>query len=151
MIKIRLLIALSLGCCLVGCSSTQKLSGSAAPIPSKECNVTVYATQQEAEKKGAIEEACVISGTSSMSFMHTVETAIKKHKGKACKCGADNVYIQSQRPMTFDVATVTMVAFRYVSDDEKIKSVDEDTKQKARKCQEKGGLWLNDVCQIEME
>lgn len=45
---------------------------------------------------------------------HTSATAIEKHKGKACSCGANAVYVQSRHdPGGLDLATVTMVAFRY--------------------------------------
>ncbi|OQA30070.1 MAG: hypothetical protein BWY57_03064 [Betaproteobacteria bacterium ADurb.Bin341] len=50
-----------------------------------------------------------------MSFVHTVATAIEKHKNKACACGATDVYIQSRIETGWDIAQVTMVAFRYKS------------------------------------
>ena len=62
---------------------------------------------------GDIEELCIITGTSSGSFSHTVATAIKKHKDKACECGAENVYIQAQDAGTLGTASVTLVGFRY--------------------------------------
>jgi hypothetical protein len=99
---------------VLGCSSVQVIDGSAAAVPAGQCNVTVYQTEAQATKKGPIEELCVINGTSSGSFKHTIATAVEKHKGKACACGATNVYIQSQTQSGLDVATVTMVAFRYV-------------------------------------
>lgn len=95
-----------------GCASVQPLgSGDAAPL--KNCNVKVFSSLEAAKAKGEIEELCLISGTSSGSFSHTVGTAIQKHKDKACECGADNVYIQAQDPGTLGTASVTLVAFRY--------------------------------------
>lgn len=89
------------------------IDASAPPIAREACTVKVYATITQATKGGAIEELCVINGTSSGSFRHTIQTAIDKHKHKACACGADKVYIQSQTQSGMDVATVTMIAFRY--------------------------------------
>lgn len=63
---------------------------------------------------GEIEELCIINGTSSGSFSHSVATAIAKHKDKACACGATNVYVESRREGTLDVASVTLVAFKVV-------------------------------------
>lgn len=53
----------------------------------------VFSSLESAKANGEIEELCIITGTSSGSFSHTVATAIKKHKNKACEYGADNVYI----------------------------------------------------------
>lgn len=100
---------------ITSCSSVEAIEGSVAPPISPEaCEVNVHQTYQQAIKQGPIEELCVINGTSSGSFSHTVATAIKKHKDKACGCGAKDVYIQSQTRSGMDVATVTLVAFRYV-------------------------------------
>jgi hypothetical protein len=85
----------------------------ATPISGK-CHVTVYQTEAQAKKHGEIEELCIIMGTSSGSFSHTVRTAIDKHKDKACACGATDVYVQSRQHSGLDVASVTMVAFRFV-------------------------------------
>ncbi len=99
---------------LAGCSSVQMMDGSEIVHTSGSCNVTVYQTRAQATKKGEIEELCIINGTSSGSFSHTIATAVEKHKGKACGCGASNVYIESRTQSGFDVATVTMIAFKYV-------------------------------------
>ena len=81
----------------------------------KGCTVTVYQTKANAEKGGEIVELCVVKGTSAPSFNHKVENAIRKHAKKACKCGADKVYVQSSKPWKYfgDAATATMVAFKY--------------------------------------
>jgi hypothetical protein len=98
---------------LAGCSSVEVISQGDS-IASSSCQVKVYQTQLQALKGGLIEELCIISGTSSGSFDHTISTAIEKHKNKACACGASNVYIESRTHTGLDVAAVTMVAFRYV-------------------------------------
>lgn len=95
-----------------GCSSVEVIASSPA-IPEGQCSVAVYQTRGQALKAGAIDELCVISGTSSGSFSHTVATAIQKHKGKACGCGATRVFIESRAQSGWDVATVTLIAFRY--------------------------------------
>lgn len=98
---------------LAACSSVTVIDDSAPAIAASDCRVTVHQTYNQAIQRGPIEELCVIDGTSSGSFSHTVATAIKKHKDKACACGARDVYIQSQTRSGLDVATVTLVAFRY--------------------------------------
>ena len=98
---------------LSGCTTVQMMGDASPAIAPGACNVTVYFTLNQALKKGPIDELCVISGTSSGSFSHTVATAIDKNKDKACACGATNVYIESRREGTFDVASVTMVAFKF--------------------------------------
>ena len=104
--------------CLVlsACSTVSSMDGSdmsQSTAPSS-CNVRVYQTYQSAIKQGPIDELCVITGTSSMSFSHTSATAIARHKDKACQCGADNVYVQSRNDAGgWDLATVPLVAFRY--------------------------------------
>nr|MBL8412739.1 hypothetical protein [Dechloromonas sp.] len=103
------LLALS----LAACSSVEMIN---APTTSSDggCTVTVWPTRAQAIKRGEIEELCIINGSSAFSFTHTVATAIAKHKSKACDCGASNVYIESRRETGLEVATVTMVAFRFV-------------------------------------
>lgn len=77
------------------------------------CRITVYQTKSQAEKVGPIDELCIITGTSAFSFSHTVQTAIDKHKHEACGCGAQAVYISDRRESGLEVATVTMVGFRF--------------------------------------
>jgi hypothetical protein len=91
---------------LIGCSSVTPVSRTTV-VDKGGCPVTVYQTKEMAEKHGAIEELCVIEGTSSGSFNHTSETAIKKHASKACGCGATKVYVQSRAPMGGSVARVS--------------------------------------------
>lgn len=98
---------------MAGCSSVHVIS-SEQPIADHKCTVTVYQTRGQALKHGEIEELCVITGTSSGSFSHTIATAIDKHKDKACVCGATNVFIESREETWWDVAKVSMVAFKYV-------------------------------------
>jgi len=98
---------------LTSCSSVQVLDAAAPPVEAGDCAVRVYLTHDQATRNGAIEELCVINGTSAGSFKHTVATAIEKHKRKACACGATDVYLQSQTESGWDVATVTLIAFRY--------------------------------------
>jgi hypothetical protein len=113
----RLRLGLSIATCMlvIGCSTVEPIGDSGVHSPSSaDCDVTVHQTYQQAIKRGPIEELCIINGTSSGSFSHTVQTAINKHKNKACGCGATNVYIQSRSDSGWDVATVSLVAFRYV-------------------------------------
>jgi len=98
--------------CLGGCASVQPLGGSTAH-PIQNCNVKVFSSLESASAGGVIVEMCLITGTSSGSFSHTVATAIQKHKDKACECGADNFYIQAQDAGTLGTASVTLVAFKY--------------------------------------
>lgn len=100
---------------LSGCAPTVTRLNYAEPIQG-ECNVKVYMTERQALKGGEIEEMCLITGSSSGSFNHSIGTAINKHKDKACECGATNVYVQGGTPATamMGPATVTMVAFKYV-------------------------------------
>ena len=100
---------------LAGCSSVQMMDGTEVERHAGSCNVTVYQTRAQATKRGEIEELCIINGTSSMSFSHTVAVAVAKHKNKACACGATNVYIESRHETGWDLATVTMIAFKYVT------------------------------------
>ncbi|HNN85490.1 MAG TPA: hypothetical protein PKL62_15205 [Accumulibacter sp.] len=99
---------------LAGCSTITTMDGRPVEAADAACDVRVYQTYQAAIRQGPIDELCVITGTSSMSFVHTSATAIEKHKGKACSCGANAVYVQSRHDTGgLDLATVTMVAFRY--------------------------------------
>ena len=97
---------------LTGCASVEPLGGHTLQ-PLSKCTVKVFSSLESAKANGDIEELCIITGTSSGSFSHTVATAIKKHKDKACECGADNVYIQAQDAGTLGTASVTLVGFRY--------------------------------------
>jgi hypothetical protein len=108
----KVAVSLVMLACLGGCASVQPLGGNAAQ-PLQNCNVRVFSSLESAKAGGAIEEMCMITGTSSGSFSHTVATAIQKHKDKACECGAENVYVQAQDAGTLGTASVTLVAFRY--------------------------------------
>ena len=110
----RLIIPFVLSLCVAGCSSVEIISSEPA-ISESACQVKVYQTHAQALKGGDIEELCIITGTSSGSFSHTVATAVEKHKGKACACGARDVYIESRTQTGWDIASVTLVAFRYTN------------------------------------
>src|SRR5574340_507882 len=109
----RVQIVLLTAAMAAGCSSVDVIS--AAPPIQGRCDVTVYQTRAQALKHGAIEELCIINGTSSGSFSHTIATAIEKHKSEACACGATNVYVGSRQETGWQPASVSMVAFRYVT------------------------------------
>lgn len=147
----KLMSSLLLVSVFLGCASMQRINY-APSIPPSSCNVKVYSSLAAAEKEGEIEELCIISGTSSGSFSHTVATAIKKHKNKACECGADNVYIQAQDAVTLGTASVTLIGFRFISrgKNKKILS-DKELFDLAKQCQEKGGVWVNDRCQLPLD
>ena len=98
-----------------GCSSVTPINHTYV-VDKGDCPVTVYQTKDAAEKRGDIVELCVIEGTSSASgaiLYHRPEDAIRKHARKACECGADSVYIESQAMSGMSLASVTMVAFKY--------------------------------------
>ncbi len=99
-----------------GCASVVALDKSALPIASS-CQVKVWSSKESAIQEGKIQELCLITGTSSMSFSHTVGTAIEKNKSKACECGSTDVYIQAQDAGTFGTASVSLVAFRFLKKD----------------------------------
>jgi hypothetical protein len=138
------------------CASVSTLKA-ADPISPGDCSVTVHSSLDAAKSKGEIEELCIVSGTSSGSFSHTVATAIEKHKNKACGCGAKDVYIQAQDAGTLGTASVTLVGFRYTGASAKQRAaqpqqVDKSEQiKKAKKCQEKGGVWLDGKCEIDIE
>jgi|GEM_PF-1926399 hypothetical protein len=102
---------------IAGCSSVIMMDGSEGPMSDKSCDVRVFQTHAQALKQGPIDELCTIEGTSAPGFDHSVPAAIAKHKDKACGCGATGVYVQSrsQPGVLSGPATVSMVAFRYVS------------------------------------
>lgn len=104
-----LLIAIALS----GCASVVVLDKSDAQM-SSSCEVKVWASKESALQQGKINELCLITGTSSMSFSHTVGTAIEKNKSKACECGASDVYIQAQDAGTLGTASVSLIAFRFL-------------------------------------
>jgi hypothetical protein len=79
----------------------------------KGCTVMVYQTENQARKEGDFEEICIIEGTSSPSFVHTTETAIKQHAKDACDCGANKVFVASRSKMGVGVAKVSMIAFEW--------------------------------------
>ena len=112
---LKLFVSLGFALGIAGCTTVEMIDGSGATPLSSNCNVRVYQTRRQAEKLGELEELCIINGTSSMSFVHSVAVAVEKHKDKACACGATNVFIESRHQTGFDLATVTMVAFRVVN------------------------------------
>jgi hypothetical protein len=93
----------------------QLLSSEATPI-SGACEVTVYLTRAQATANGDIEEMCIINGTTSGSFRHTIDNAIAMHKDKTCECGATNVYVESRSDTGTGLATVSMIAFEFVDE-----------------------------------
>lgn len=100
---------------LSACGTVKTMDGQTISGTSGNCQVTVYQTRAQALKNGEIEELCMINGSSVPSFVHTVETAIEKHKDKACGCGATNVFVESRSEVFMGPANVTMVAFKYTN------------------------------------
>jgi PBP1b-binding outer membrane lipoprotein LpoB len=99
---------------LTGCSSFVEVDQmSNVYTASKGCKVKIYQTEKQAEKEGVINELCVVSGTSSGSFSHTVDTAIEKRVNDICRCGANKAYIQSRSVGGWGTARVTLVAFEF--------------------------------------
>jgi hypothetical protein len=109
----KIIYPILLATSISGCGSVVVLDKAELPITSS-CQVKVWTSKESALQEGKIQELCLITGTSSMSFSHTVGTAIEKNKLKACECGATNVYIQTQDPGTLGTASVSLVAFKFV-------------------------------------
>ncbi len=169
----KIFFALTLFFTLVSCSSITVIKY-AEPLSKENCEVEFYSSKDEALKKGEIEELCMITGTSSTEF-GTVSDAINKHRRKACKCGASNIYLSAQDPgMTgWSNASANIVAFRYKKTSKKeLDSAEPSTEKKevsvesrpgnneklspdivkrAKKCQSKGGIWVNDICQLDID
>ncbi|ASM53903.1 hypothetical protein PNIG_a1805 [Pseudoalteromonas nigrifaciens] len=143
--RILILIAILF---IYGCSSTHIIK-SETPISADKCNVKIYSSLQSAQKHGEIEELCIVTGTSSGSFSHTVGTAINKHSNKVCDCGANKAFIQAQDAGTLGTASVTLVGFKHINKKTVVK--DKKIYELAKKCQLKGGVWINDICQIELD
>ncbi len=99
--------------CVTACASVQPLGNGVAQSLGN-CDVKVFSSLESAKGGGKIEELCMISGTSSGGFSHTVAAAVQKHKNKACDCGADKVYIQAQDAGTLGTASVTLIGFKYI-------------------------------------
>lgn len=59
------------------------------------CRVEVYQSLAFAEAAGLSRELCKVEGSSSFSFDHSVEGALKKQLPKLCECGASKAYIVS--------------------------------------------------------
>lgn len=82
------------------------------------CGIKVYQTKAQAEKFGSINELVVITGTSSMSFDHSIRGAVKKNVDKLCGTGSTHAYIRSQHTEysggLAGVSHVTLVGIRYV-------------------------------------
>ena len=95
-----------------GCASVTMLEGN-APKKLSNCEVKVWMSKEKAQEVGKINEICLITGTSSGSFSHTVATAVEKSKTLACDCGATNVYIQAQDAGTLGTASVSLVGFEF--------------------------------------
>ena len=110
--KPKNLLYLLIAIAISGCTSVVVLEKSDVQM-SSSCQVKVWASKESALQQGKINELCLITGTSSMSFSHTVGTAIEKNKSKACECGASDVYIQAQDAGTLGTASVSLVAFRF--------------------------------------
>lgn len=56
---------------LAGCSTITTMDGRPVEAADAACDVRVYQTYQAAIRQGPIDALCVITGTSSMSFVHT--------------------------------------------------------------------------------
>jgi hypothetical protein len=115
MMQIRIFLCAISAAALTACGTVKTMDGSPLTSTSGDCQVTVYQTRAQAMKNGEIEELCLITGSSVPSFVHTIETAIEKHKNKACSCGATNVFVESRNEVFMGPANVTMVAFKYVN------------------------------------
>lgn len=75
--------------------------------------MTIYQSESDAQKDGEIVELCVFEGTSSMSYEHTPQSAIKQHAKNACQCHANKVYVAARSPMGAAVPIVQLVAFEF--------------------------------------
>lgn len=111
----RPLCLLALGA-IAGCSSSVAVLIPAPPVAGV-CEVAIFQTRAQAVERGAIEELCIVSGSSSGSFRHNIATAIEKQKDEICQCGATNAYVESRSDSGLSVATATLVGFRYRDQD----------------------------------
>ena len=109
---IRVICIGALALTVAGCGNSVTMLASAPPIDAT-CDVNVYQTRGQAEARGPFEEMCIISGTTSGSFRHTIDNAIAMHKDEACECGATDVYVESRSDTGTGLATATMVAIRF--------------------------------------
>lgn len=143
---IGLLILIVIG----GCASTvDMINGSKVNLSASDCVVTIHQTQRQAEKKGPIEELCMVKESSGVFF--SIASAIEENKKLICQCGATEAYVQSSSGDGFwTPVTVTLVGFKYFN----LKNSgmnNNDTSDRSRRCHAKGGSLINDVCRISLE
>lgn len=112
----KLVCSLIATACLTACGTSIEMIAAENPV-SGQCSVTVYQTRGQALENGEIEEMCIINGTSSGSFRHSIANAIDMHKDRACECGATDVFVESRSDTGFSVAEVSLVAFKYRDQD----------------------------------
>ena len=143
-------ITLVLLAAIAGCAPTMsRIAGSPIVPAVKNCNPTIFETIRQAEKKGPIEELCVVKDDSGFSV--SIDGIKEASKEYICQCGATDAYIQSSSGDGFWVAaTATVVGFRYVT--ESIPStVSAASGDLYAKCKAKGGSLISGVCQISLD
>lgn len=133
---------------LVGCAPTVKMINGGQVNPSvTNCNPTIYDTLRQAEKKGQIEELCVIKDDSGMSL--SISGIKESSKKFICQCGATDAYIQSSSgDGILTSATATIIGFKYLATPTAASGTAID---RSKQCQSKGGLLVNGICQIPLE
>ena len=102
------------GVVLAGCgNSIEMIAAGQQPVTGRACSVNLYQTRGQAAARGEFEELCIINGSSSGSFRHTIANAIEMHKDKACACGATDAFVESRSDTGTGLATVTLIAIKF--------------------------------------
>ena len=90
-VSLPLIIILLSGCA----TGSVRMIGEVATYKSGSCEVKVYQTKSKALESGMKKEVCVVEGSSTFSFDHSIEGAVKNNINKICQCGVTNAYIES--------------------------------------------------------
>lgn len=93
---IRLFVISMMLAYLSGCATgSVRMIGGTNTYKSGGCEVKVYQTKIQAVEHGMKKEVCVVEGSSTFSFDHSIEGAIKNNISKICQCGVNSAYIHS--------------------------------------------------------
>ena len=113
----RVLVVVAVTSCLSGCAtgSVRMLEG-AVSYKSGSCEVLVYPSKDQAIENGMTKEVCVVEGSSTFGWDHSIDGAIKKNISKVCSCGVTKAYLVSAHTESEmgikGVSYVNLVGFR---------------------------------------
>lgn len=104
---------------LAGCATTDVIKTAAAPAKPDQCTIEVVA--REAAAKRDHEVLCMIEARADQPHEdRSVETALRKAKIEACRCGADAIIVtdfgksyDASRGLAGDAAKVKASAIRW--------------------------------------